>query len=480
MGPSPAPAPSRYSADATANKTWLLFEDAIVASGEAEIPREGGLVTGVEQSRLQGPVLVGQSGSTEAPGTWGPMPAGSARTVNLSKAGAWVLHNGVGYLMPPTPGATLHVSNNNKSGSWSLIGVGSDQPVTMAVFDMFIAHEKQYQYLVVPNATVAEMPSALTSTGGYTLAGGGSSGFTAASNSAGDVLLAAVWSHKGAAVDTGCWSVEASRACVFALHKWQNGTISASASVPGADGNLTLTIMDSACEGAAAPTWTGATGNGCSKTNGGSLTLEFALPSGDYTGSSVDVVCAPTPAPVAPAQSASASSVGFSDRALLIDGRPRFLTSGGFHYPRASPGSWRAIMRAMKANGLNTITTYAFWELHERRRGVYDWGQLRPEANVTAWLALAQEEGLFVHMRIGPYINANWQSGGFPAWLRGVPGIEYRTDNAPFKREMGRWFRDFVEHIRPFLRPVRGGPVISVQVENEYTYSTAADNRYVR
>ena len=78
------------------------------------------------------------------------------------------------------------------------------------------------------------------------------------------------------------------------------------------------------------------------------------------------------------------------------------------------------------------------------------------------------------------YINGNWESGGFPAWLRGVPGIEYRTDNAPFKREMGRWFRDFVEHIRPFLRPVRGGPVISVQVENEYTYSTAADNRYVR
>ena len=68
----------------------------LVASGEAEIPREGGLVTGVEQSRLRGPVLVGQSGSVEAPGSWGPMRAGSARTVNLSIAGAWVLHNGVG------------------------------------------------------------------------------------------------------------------------------------------------------------------------------------------------------------------------------------------------------------------------------------------------------------------------------------------------------------------------------------------------
>ena len=160
--------------------------------------------------------------------------------------------------------------------------------------------------------------------------------------------------------------------------------------------------------------------------------------------------------------------------------RRRFLASGGFHYPRASPGSWRAIMRAMKANGLNTITTYAFWELHERRRGVYDWGQIRPEANVSAWLALAHEEGLWVHMRIGPYINGNWQAGGFPAWLREIPSIEYRTDNEPFKKEMQRWFDDFVEHVRPWLHAGdTGGPIISVQVENEYSYSSTADMRYI-
>ena len=176
----------------------------------------------------------------------------------------------------------------------------------------------------------------------------------------------------------------------------------------------------------------------------------------------------------------STFSVGLSDRALLIDGEPRFLASGGFHYPRASPGSWRAIMRAMKANGLNTITTYAFWELHERRRGVYDWGQIRPEANVSAWLALAHEEGLWVHMRIGPYINGNWQAGGFPAWLREIPGIEYRTDNEPFKKEMQRWFDDFVEYVRPWLHAGdTGGPIISVQVENEYSYSSTADMRYI-
>ena len=103
-----------------------------------------------------------------------------------------------------------------------------------------------------------------------------------------------------------------------------------------------------------------------------------------------------------PSSSNDVASVSFNSRAVSIDGKARFLASGGFHYPRASVGSWRSIMQKMKANGLNTITTYAFWELHERTRGVYDWGQLCPEANVTAWLQLAQEEGLWVHMRIGP------------------------------------------------------------------------------
>ena len=85
---------------------------------------------------------------------------------------------------------------------------------------------------------------------------------------------------------------------------------------------------------------------------------------------SVDVVCAPTPATIAPAQSASASSVGFNDRALLIDGRPRFLTSGGFHYPRASPGSWRAIMRAVsrpKNSSIGFLLTM-IWPVPRRRK----------------------------------------------------------------------------------------------------------------
>ena len=174
------------------------------------------------------------------------------------------------------------------------------------------------------------------------------------------------------------------------------------------------------------------------------------------------------------------TSVGFDSRAILVDGVPRFLASGGFHYPRASVGSWRPIMQQMKANGLNAITTYAFWELHERQRGVYDWGQLRPEANVTAWLQTAQEEGLYVHMRIGPYINGNWNNGGFPAWLRDVEGIHFRTANEPFQREMGRWFRDFTDHIRPWLHGSDGGgPVLSLQVENEYSYSSPSDMSFI-
>ena len=188
-GPSP---PEKWpEPDATANKTWLMFESVIVAAGEAEIPSKGAVVTSVEQTQLNGAVYVGDAK------TGALLPAESERAIDLSAAGAWVLHNGVGYLLPQTVGAVAHISNANKTGDWSSLGVRTGS-VTVGVFDLYIVQKKEYIYMILPvNATVSGMPAALAVSGGYSLVGGGSSGFRAALDPTGDVLLGAVWAEGG-------------------------------------------------------------------------------------------------------------------------------------------------------------------------------------------------------------------------------------------------------------------------------------------
>lgn len=181
-----------------------------------------------------------------------------------------------------------------------------------------------------------------------------------------------------------------------------------------------------------------------------------------------------------PCAASPAVTVSHDHRALTLDGRRTLVLSGAVHYPRSTPGMWPGILRHAKASGLNTVETYIFWNLHERRPGVLDFsGRL----DLVRFCRLAQAEGLHVILRIGPYICAETNFGGFPGWLRDVPGIRMRTDNEPFKREMARWVRLVAELIRP-LAASNGGPVILAQIENEYdniaaTYGEAG-RRYLQ
>lgn len=157
-------------------------------------------------------------------------------------------------------------------------------------------------------------------------------------------------------------------------------------------------------------------------------------------------------------------TVSHDHRAITIDARRTLILSGAVHYPRSTPGMWPGILRHAKKSGLNTVETYVFWNLHERRPGVLDFSE---RLDLVRFCRLAQEEGLHVILRIGPYICAETNFGGFPGWLREVPGIRMRTDNEPFKREMARWVRLVAEIVRPLTAP-RGGPIILGQIENEY------------
>ncbi|KAG9447906.1 hypothetical protein H6P81_014034 [Aristolochia fimbriata] len=159
-------------------------------------------------------------------------------------------------------------------------------------------------------------------------------------------------------------------------------------------------------------------------------------------------------------------NVSYDHRALIIDGQRRMLISAGMHYPRAAPDMWSGLIAKSKEGGADLIQTYVFWNGHEPIRGQYNF---EGRYDLVKFVKLVGSAGLYLHLRIGPYVCAEWNFGGFPVWLRDVPGIEFRTDNTPFKKEMKRFVKKIVDLMRQeMLFSWQGGPIILLQIENEY------------
>lgn len=160
-------------------------------------------------------------------------------------------------------------------------------------------------------------------------------------------------------------------------------------------------------------------------------------------------------------------TVGDTD--FLLDGRPVRLLSGALHYFRVCEEQWGHRLGMLRAMGLNCVETYVPWNLHEPRPGVF-----RDVRALGRFLDAAREAGLWAIVRPGPYICAEWENGGLPHWLPGRP----RTRDGEYLREVERWFRRLMGEIVP--RQIdRGGPVLMVQVENEYG-SYGSDQVYLR
>ena len=157
-------------------------------------------------------------------------------------------------------------------------------------------------------------------------------------------------------------------------------------------------------------------------------------------------------------------NVSYDHRAITINGTRTLLIAGAIHYPRSTPGMWPYIMSMAKQNGLNTVQTYVFWNIHEQKRGIYDFSG---RANLYQFLQDAADAGLFVNLRIGPYVCAEWNYGGLPVWLNNVPNMSFRSNNDAWKREMKRFVSDIVSYVDPLLAK-NGGPIILAQIENEY------------
>lgn len=149
---------------------------------------------------------------------------------------------------------------------------------------------------------------------------------------------------------------------------------------------------------------------------------------------------------------------------FLLDGKPFIIRSGEMHYPRIPHQYWRDRMKKARAMGLNTICTYVFWNVHEPKPGKFNFSG---DLNVAEFIKTAQEEGLFVIVRPGPYICTEWDFGGIPSWLLKDRKTVVRTNDPTFLAATERYMKRLGKELKPLMLS-NGGPVILTQVENEY------------
>ncbi|KAI0127262.1 putative beta-calactosidase [Xylariales sp. AK1849] len=167
------------------------------------------------------------------------------------------------------------------------------------------------------------------------------------------------------------------------------------------------------------------------------------------------------------AMSATPPAFTYNNNSFLLYGEPYTIIGGQMDPQRIPYQYWRDRLSKARAMGLNTIFTYIFWNNLEPTRGV--WLSEEPQNDVAEYFRIAQEEGLHVVLRPGPYICGEHEWGGFPAWLSEVPGMVVRTNNTPFLDEVRSYVLNLAEQSGlADLQVSRGGPILMVQVENEY------------
>ena len=160
---------------------------------------------------------------------------------------------------------------------------------------------------------------------------------------------------------------------------------------------------------------------------------------------------------------------------LYLDGEPFQIISGAIHYYRVVPEYWRDRLEKLKAMGCNTVETYVAWNVHEPRENEFCFEGI---ADLGRFIRTAGELGLWVIVRPSPYICAEWEFGGFPSWLLTKPGIRLRTDNPVYMDCVTSYYKELFKILTP-LQCTKGGPIILMQVENEYgSYGT--DKEYLK
>ncbi len=159
---------------------------------------------------------------------------------------------------------------------------------------------------------------------------------------------------------------------------------------------------------------------------------------------------------------------------FLLDNKPYQIISGEMHPARIPAQYWRHRIQMAKAMGCNTIAAYIFWNYHESEPGKFDFQT--DNHNIAQFIHIVQEEGLFLILRPGPYVCAEWDFGGLPSYLLKIPDIKVRCMDPRYIEAMDRYIKELALQVRD-LQITKGGPIVMVQVENEYG-SYGNDKRY--
>ncbi len=177
----------------------------------------------------------------------------------------------------------------------------------------------------------------------------------------------------------------------------------------------------------------------------------------------------------APAEaSAQSETFGVGEKTFLLNGKPFIIKAAEVHYPRIPRPYWEQRIKMCKALGMNTLCLYVFWNIHEQEQGKVDF---TGNNDVAEFIRLAQKNDMYVIVRPGPYVCAEWEMGGLPWWLLKKKDIRLREQD-PFFMES---YRSFVQKLAEQIGDLtidKGGPIIMVQVENEYG-SYGEDKPYV-
>ena len=168
------------------------------------------------------------------------------------------------------------------------------------------------------------------------------------------------------------------------------------------------------------------------------------------------------------------STFTIGEKTFLLNGQPFVVKAAEVHYPRIPRPYWEHRIQMCKALGMNAVCIYIFWNIHEQQEGVFDFTD---NNDVAEFCRIAQKNGMYVIVRPGPYVCAEWEMGGLPWWLLKKKDIKLR-ERDPYFMERVKIFEEKVgEQLKP-LTIQNGGPIIMMQVENEYG-SYGEDKPYV-
>ena len=170
---------------------------------------------------------------------------------------------------------------------------------------------------------------------------------------------------------------------------------------------------------------------------------------------------------IAPSEMMAAKKGGTfttGDKTFLLNGKPFVVKAAELHYPRIPRAYWEHRIKMCKALGMNTVCLYVFWNIHEQQEGKFDFAG---NNDVAEFCRLCQKNGMYVIVRPGPYVCAEWEMGGLPWWLLKKKDIKLREKD-PYFMERVKIFEKKVGEQLASLTIQNGGPIIMVQVENEY------------